>query len=124
MTNIPYKTLIIIGVLVEATLLIFFDRKIVAYGPIIFWIIAAIIILNYGFNMFKLSNSVKQTKPEVFKRNSFGPMITRYALSDEKFLITLNDREKELLAESRNIFRYFFVCFILFAVSALLIFLK
>ena len=119
-----YKILITIGVLVEITLLIFFDRKIVAYGPIIFWIIAAIIILNYGFNMFKFSNSVKQTKPEIFKRYSFGPLITRYAFSDENFLNTLNDREKRMLTESRNIFRYFFVCFILFAVSSLLIFLK
>jgi len=122
--KVPYKTLIVVGILIEIVLLIFFDRKIVAYGPIIFWIIAAIIFLNYGFKMFKLSNSVKQTKPELFKRHSFGPMITRYALSDKKFLITLNESEKKLLGESRNIFRYFFVCFILFAVSSLLIFLK
>ena len=124
MTKIPYKILIITGLFLEVTLLIFFDRKTVVYGPIIFWIIAVIIIVNYGINIFKLSNSVKQTKPEVFKKYSLGPIITKHALTNKEFINVLNDREKELLTESSNIFRYFFVCLILFAVSALLTFLK
>jgi hypothetical protein len=124
MTKIPYKILIIIGILIEITLLIFFDEKTAAYGPIIFWIIGGIIILNSGFNSFKLSNSVKRTKPEVFKRYSFGPWLTNFALLDKKFLATLNEREKQLLAENQHLIRYFFVCFILFAISGLLIFFK
>lgn len=122
--KIPYKILIITGILIEIILLLFFENEVIVNGPIVFWSIGVIIILNYGINIIKLSNSVKRTKPEVFKEYSIGIMLTRYALSDEKFLSMLDDNEKKLLEDSRNIFKYLVVCFILFAFSALLIAIK
>jgi hypothetical protein len=46
------------------------------YGPFIFWAIAVFGIINYGVNIFKLSASVKKTKPELYKTFSFGIMLT------------------------------------------------
>jgi hypothetical protein len=116
--------IIVFGIITEVALLIFFDKKIAAYGPVIFWAIALFEILNYGANIFKLSASVKKRNPELYKRHSFGIMITRNALSDEKFLAALNEEELIIIENNKTIFKYLFLCFGLFAISAILIVLK
>ncbi|WP_044208690.1 hypothetical protein [Flammeovirga sp. OC4] len=119
-----YTTIIIIGIIAEVVLLLFFDKKIAAYGPVIFWGIALFGILNYGVNIFKLSDSVKKTKPELYKKHSFGIMITRNALSDKEFLGALDDSEQRIIKNNKTIFKFLFLCFGLFAISAILIVLK
>ena len=119
-----YTTIIIIGIIAEIVLLLFFDKKIAAYGPVIFWGIALFGILNYGVNIFKLSDSVKRTKPELYKKHSFGIMITRSALSDKEFLGALDDYEQRIIKNNNTIFKFLFLCFGLFAISAMLIVLK
>ena len=42
-----YSKIIIIGVISEIALLIFSNKEIAAYGPIIFWAIGLFGILNY-----------------------------------------------------------------------------
>lgn len=122
--NKLYTTIIVLGIITEVALLIFFDKKIAAYGPVIFWAIALFGILNYGANIFKLSDSVKKRNPELYKRYSFGLMITRNALSDDNFLGALIDNELKIIENNKTIFKYLFLCFGLFAVSAILIVLK
>lgn len=122
--NKLYTTIIVLGIITEVALLIFFDKKIAAYGPVIFWAIALFGILNYGANIFKLSDSVKKRNPELYKRYSFGLMITRNALSDDNFLDALIDNELKIIENNKTIFKYLFLCFGLFAVSAILIVLK
>ena len=119
-----YTTIIVFGIITEVVLLIFFDKKIAAYGPVIFWAIALFGILNYGGNIFKLSDSVKKRIPELYKRYSFGLMITRNALSNDIFLGALIDNELKIIENNKTIFKYLFLCFGLFAVSAILIVLK
>ena len=119
-----YTTIIVFGIITEVVLLIFFDKKIAAYGPVIFWAIALFGILNYGGNIFKLSDSVKKRNPELYKSYSFGLMITRNALSDDKFLGALIENELKIIENNKTIFKYLFLCFGLFAVSAILIVLK
>ena len=119
-----YTTIIIIGIIAKIVLLLFFDKKIAAYGPVIFWGIALFGILNYGVNIFKLSDSVKRTKPELYKKHSFGIMITRNALSDKEFLGALDDSEQGIIKNNKTIFKFLFLCFGLFAISAILIVLK
>ena len=119
-----YTTIIIIGIIAKIVLLLFFDKKIAAYGPVIFWGIALFGILNYGVNIFKLSDSVKRTKPELYKKHSFGIMITRSALSDKEFLGALDDSEQRIIKNNNTIFKFLFLCFGLFAISAILIVLK
>ncbi|WP_338731386.1 hypothetical protein [Mangrovimonas cancribranchiae] len=119
-----YTTIIIIGIIAEIVLLFFFDKKIAAYGPVIFWGIALLGILNYGVNIFKLSDSVKRTKPELYKKHSFGIMITRNALSDKEFLEALDDSEQRIIKNNKTIFKFLFLCFGLFAISAIVIVLK
>ena len=112
------------GVITEMALLIFFDQKIAAFGPIIFWAIGLLAIFNYGANIFKLSGAVKKTKPELYKKHSFGMMIKRSALSDKTFLGALNEDELKIIENNQIIFKCLFLCFGLFAISAILIFLK
>mgnify|MGYP005677668473 CR=1 FL=1 len=119
-----YTTIIIIGIIAKIVLLLFFDKKIAAYGPVIFWGIALFGILNYGVNIFKLSDSVKRTKPELYKKHSFGIMITRSALSDKEFLGALDDSEQRIIKNNNTIFKFLFLCFGLFAIFAILIMLK
>jgi hypothetical protein len=119
-----YTTIIVFGIITEVALLMFFDKKIAAYGPIIFWAIGLIGVLNYGANIFKLSDSVKKTKPELYQRYSYGIMITTSALLDKKFLGALNDHELRIIENNKTIFKYLFLCFGFFALSALLIVLK
>lgn len=119
-----YNVIIVIGIIIEIALLIFFDKKIAAYGPVIFWLISLLGILNYGANIFKLSDSVKKTKPELYNKHSFGILITRSALSDKKFLDALNDDELKIIANNKIIFKYLFLCFGLFAISSIVIVLK
>jgi hypothetical protein len=104
--------------------LVFFDKKIVAYGPVIFWAIGLFGILNYGVNIFKLSDSVKRTKPELYKKHSFGIILTRNALSDKGFLSALEVDEQKIIENNKTIFKFLFLCFGLFAISAILIVLK
>ena len=119
-----YNTIIVIGIIAEIILTIFFDKKIAAYGPGIFWAIGLFGILNYVANIFKLSDSVKKTKPELYKKHSFGIMITRNALSDNEFLNALNEDEQKVIENNKIIFKYLFLCFGLFAISTILIVLK
>jgi len=116
-----YTTIIIIGIIAEIAILIFFPKEIVAYGPVIFLAIELFGILNYGVNIFKLSDSVKWTKAELYKKHSFGIMITRNALSDKEFLGALDTHEQKIIKNNKTIFKFLFLCFGLFAISAILI---
>jgi len=119
-----YTIIIIFGIITEIVLLLFFDKKITAYGPVIFWMIGLFGMLNFGANIFKLSYSVKRTKPELYKKHSFGIMITRNALADKEFLSALDEKEHKIIENNKIIFKYLFLCFGLFAISAILIALK
>ncbi len=81
-----YTIIIIVGIIAEIILLTLFDKKVVVYGPIIFWMIGLFILLVYGANIFKLSKSVARTNPKLYKKHSFGIMLTQNALSDKNFL--------------------------------------
>jgi hypothetical protein len=119
-----YSTLLFIGIILEIILLLFFNKKIAAYGPVIFWTIGLFGILNSASNMSNLSKSVKKSKPELYKKYSFGLMITRSALSENEFLNALNENEKQFIENNKIIFKYLLFCFLLFAVSALILVLK
>ena len=119
-----YTTIIVFGIIAEIILVIFFDKKIAAYGPVIFWAIGLFGIINCGANIFKLSDSVKKTKPELYKKHSFGKMITQNALSDNEFLNALNEYEQKFIENNKIIFKYMPLCFGLFMISAILIVLK
>lgn len=112
-----YTRIIITGIAAELVLLTFFDKKIAAYGPVIFWVIGLFAILNYGKNIFKLSDSVKRTKPELYKKHSFGIMITTNALSDKEFLKALDTHEQKIIENNKTIFKFLILCFGLFALS-------
>ena len=105
-------------------LLIFFDKQVAAYGPVIFWGISFVGILNYIMNIFKLSNSVKKTKPDLYKRHSFGIWISKNAQWDKEFLDELDNHELKIIENNKIIFKFLFLCFGLFAISAILIVLK
>ena len=81
-----YSKLLALGIFLEINLLIFFDRKIVAYGPVIFWAIAMFGILHSSFIFFKLSSLVKKSKPELYKKHSFGFTISKNSIIEDKFL--------------------------------------
>ena len=118
------KTLLFIAISIEIILLLFFDKKIAAYGPVLFWAVGLVGILNSASNMSKLSNSVKKSKPELYKKYSFGFMITRSALGENKFLSALNEEEKQYIENNKIIFKYLLFCFLLFAISAFILVLK
>ncbi|MGR7813210.1 hypothetical protein [Lacinutrix undariae] len=122
--NKLYTTIITFGIIAEITILIFFSKKIAACGPIIFWAIGLFGLLNYGMNIHKLSVSVNRTKPELYKKHSFGTMLTRNAFSDNEFLGALNEVEKKLIDNNKTIFKFLFLCFGLFVISIILILLK
>jgi hypothetical protein len=115
-----YNTLIGIGIIADIILKVSFNTKIAAFGPIIFWAISIFGIINYSLNFFKLSNSVKKTKPELYKKYSFGLRLTRNALSENEFLNALNESELNEIDKNKIIFKYLLLCFGLFAVSAIL----
>ena len=119
-----YKTLLFITISIEIILLLFFDKKIAAYGPVLFWAVGLVGILNSASNMSKLSNSVKKSKPELYKKYSFGFMITRNALGENEFLSALNEAEKQYIENNKIIFKYLLFCFLLFAISAIILVLK
>lgn len=112
------------GIIAEVVLLIFFEKKIAAYGPVIFWAICIFGMINYVSNIFKLSKSVKMTNPSLFKKNSFGKILTRNSLTDKVFLNALNESELKIFESNKIIFKSQLLCFGLFAVSAILIALK
>jgi hypothetical protein len=72
-----YKTLLFIAITLEIILLLFFEKKVAAYGPVLFWAVGLVGILNTASNMSILSKSVKNSKPELYKKYSFGFMITK-----------------------------------------------
>lgn len=111
-------SLLALGIIANVILLIYFDEKFAAYGSVIFWGIGLIGMLNYGANIFKLSNSVKRTKSELYKKHSYGMMITRSALSNKEFLSALNDQEQGIIEDNRTIFKFLLICFGLFTISA------
>jgi hypothetical protein len=119
-----YKTLLFIAIALEIILLLFFDKKVAAYGPVLFWAIGLFGILNTASNISNLSKSVKKSKPELYKKYSFGFMITRSALGENEFLNALNEDEKQFIENNKIIFKYLVYCFLLFAVSALVLVLK
>ena len=119
-----YIVIIIIGIIAEMVLLIFFDKQVAAYGPVIFWGISFVGILNYIMNIFKLCNSVKKTKPDLYKRHSSGIWISRNAQWDKEFLDELDNHELKIIENNKIIFKFLFLCFGLFAISAILIVLK
>ena len=119
-----YNTLLFIAITLEISLLIFFDKKVAAYGPVLFWAIGLFGILNSASNMSNLSKSVKKSKPELYKKYSFGFMITRSALAENEFLNALNEEEKDYIENNKIIFKYLVYCFLLFAVSALILVIK
>ena len=110
--------IIVIGILAQFILFIFNDKNTVSYAPVLFWAIGLLLGLNFMVNIFKLSSSVKKNKPDLFERYSLGIMIRRNALSDAKFLYALNEDEFKI-AENKNLFTYFLICFVLFGVSVL-----
>lgn len=114
-----YTVIILTGILTEGILLVFFDKKIVAYGPVLFWAIGLFGIIHSGILIFTLSKSVKKSKPEIYKKFSFGLAITRSALSNFEFLNSLSIEEKEILKNQKLIFKYVLICFGLFVISAL-----
>ncbi len=113
--------MITIGVLAEFILLLFFDKEMAVYGPIIFWAIGGIIMLNYGVNIFKLSSSIKNTKPQLYKRHSFGLMINTSAFYNKEFLSALNDQEQNIIKTNKKIFLYLPLCFGLFMISIIIL---
>lgn len=119
-----YKTFLIIAISLEIILLLFFDKKIAAYGPVLFWAVGLVGILNSASNISKLSKSVKNSKPELYKKYSFGFMITRSALGENEFLSALNEEEKQYIENNKIIFKYLLFCFLLFAISAFILVLK
>jgi hypothetical protein len=96
------KTFLIIAISIEIILLLFFDKKIAAYGPVLFWAVGLVGILNSASNMSKLSNSVKKSKPELYKKYSFGFMITRNALGENEFLNAKNNEEKQYMENIKS----------------------
>ena len=119
-----YKTLLFIAISIEIILILFFDKKIAAYGPALFWVVGLVGILNSTSNMSKLSNSVKKSKPELYKKYSFGFMITKSAFGENEFLSALNEEEKQYIENNKIIIKYLVFCFLLFALSALITVLK
>lgn len=119
-----YFSIIIIGIVIDSALLIFFNRQIAVYGPILFWSIGVVGMLIYIVNIFKLSRSVERTKPELYNRHRFGKILTREALSNKSFLSALNEDEQQIIEINNTLFKYQFICFMLFGISAILIFLK
>ena len=115
-----YNTIIVVGIIAELIILCFFDKKTAAFGPVIFWAIGLFGVLNYGANIFKLSGSVKKTKPDLYIKFKYRKMITRNALSDNLFLNELNESEQKIIENNKIIFKYFFLCFAFFAISAIL----
>ena len=89
-----------------------------------FWAVGRFGILNSASNMSKLSNSVKKSKPELYKKYSFGFMITRSALGETDFLNALNEAEKQYIENNKIIFKYLLFCFLLFAISAIILVVK
>ena len=51
-------------------------------------------------------------------------MITRSALAENEFLNALNEEEKDYIENNKIIFKYLVYCFLLFAVSALILVIK
>lgn len=119
-----YYWIIAMGIIAQVILFIFCDKKIASYGSVLFWSIGLLVGVNYAINLFKLSRLVGKTKPDLYDKNSFGILIRRTALSDNKFLNTLNENELRIIAENKNLFRYFLICFILFGVSSILVVVK
>ena len=51
-------------------------------------------------------------------------MITKSALGENEFLKALNEEEKQYIENNKIIIKYLVFCFLLFALSALIIVLK
>jgi Ca2+/Na+ antiporter len=117
--NRNYTFLILFSVLVSIVLF-FIDSDIRNFAPIAFWATALLFILNYGYIIIRTSNDIKKSNPELYKKYAVGFMLTRNALSDESFLNQINEDEKKNLGKLKVIFRYLFVCFLLFAASSIL----
>lgn len=119
-----FTTLILLGVIINLIMFLFLDESIFAFAPVAFWAIALFGILKYASSIFKLSSSVKRTKPELYKIHSIGFMLNKTALSDDAFLKELNTEETAIIKDGKSIFKYLFICFGLFALSSILIILK
>lgn len=119
-----YTLFIILGIIANVILMLVASKKIVVFAPVLFWGIAAFGVFNGALNYFALSNSIKRSKPELYKKYSIGFFITRNALAEESFLKALNDEEMKLIENNKIIFKYLLICFLLFGLSAIVVVLK
>lgn len=122
--KIKFNVLIWAGIVLEIILFVFFDKSMITKGPVIFWLISVIGIFQYNLAISKLSKSVKKSNPNLFKKYSYGTWLRRDALSNNAFLDALNTDERMLREDSKVMFKFVFICFLLFAISILLVFLK
>jgi len=113
-----YTILLIFGIIFDFIILIFYDLEKAIYGTYFFGIMAIVIAVNMEINLLKIKNLSKQTEPETTAKKS----IFRNFLTNKKFHKTLNDREKEIIAENKKLLRLFLIALILFGLSTLLIF--
>lgn len=118
-----YTILIIAGVAANLVLFAFYDKSVYAFGPAVFWVIAAHIMLRYGWKSSQLFRSVKRTNPELYKEHTFGKwnLKSGRTLRDPVFLNALTPEEQELAEEAKEGFKHLFVCFALFAVSSFMV---
>lgn len=91
------------------------------WAPVCFWAGALIVIIKYGILAFSLSNKVKKSNPELFNKHSIGFTLSKWAFKDQTFLNSITAEEKEIVKELKNTFKYLFIFFILFGVSAFVI---
>ena len=113
-----YTILLIFGIIFDFIISIFFDIENAIYGTYFFGIMAIVIAVNMEINLLKIKNLSKQTEPETNAKKS----IFLNFLKNKKFPKTLNEREKEIIAENKKLLRLFLFALVLFGLSTLLIF--
>jgi hypothetical protein len=115
-----HTTLLVIGALAATLIIIVCDKHIAVYTPVIFWGLALLGQMTYIRNIFKLSHAVKNSKPELYKKHSFGIMLSRSALRDKKFLNALQE-ELHIITQNKMVNKLVLNCIGLFVISAVFI---
>ena len=123
-----FPILILTAVFIEIFILIIPKNDVTPFTPLMFWIIGALLMSRFILTWKKLTKTLKTSNPEIFDKYAFEVFgkkrIPRDTFKNQEVLDSLTPKGKELIKIKDSFYIYFFVCFILFALSGFLMTLK
>ena len=123
-----FPTLILTAVFIEIFILIVPKNDLTPFTPLMFWLIGALLMARFILTWKKLSHILKTSNPKIFDKYAFEVFgksrLPRDTFKNQEVIDALPPEGKKIIKIKDSFYIYFFICFILFALSGILMTLK